>query len=229
MKHIRVLAAAATLLFVATAAQAQRGRGDDRRDHQDRRGQVSPPVQHRHDGDDRGRAVESQQRAAAQARAEQQRAAEMQIQRRSAQDEERREQAARREELNRVYDRDDRAGYNYRYNMAGIYRQTNHFGVDALRRAVDLGYQQGYRSGQMDRRDGAPADLRRALEFQDGAFGYSGTYVPQGDYSYYFGEGFQRGYDDAYWSRSQYGTYYNGNASILAGVVAGILGLTMLH
>jgi hypothetical protein len=56
-----------------------------------------------------------------------------------------------------------------------VYRETNQYGVDALRRAVDLGYQQGYRAGQTDRRDGAPADFRRAFEYQNGNYGFNGN------------------------------------------------------
>src|SRR5215831_13489969 len=44
MKHTQMLWAATALLFVATAAQAQR-RQDDHHDRQDQRGSVSPPVQ----------------------------------------------------------------------------------------------------------------------------------------------------------------------------------------
>jgi hypothetical protein len=113
--------------------------------------------------------------------------------------------------------------------MGGVYRETNQYGVDALRQAVDLGYQQGYRAGQIDRRNGAPADYQRAFDYQNGEFGYTGNYVPQSDYSYYVREGFQRGYDDAYWNRARYGTFYNGNASILSDIVAGILGLTTIR
>ncbi len=126
-------------------------------------------------------------------------------------------------------DRDDRPGYVYRYNMGGVFRQTNQYGVDVLRQAVNQGYQDGYRAGLIDRRDGVPADFQRAFDFENGNFGYSGAYVPLSDYSYYVREGFQRGYDDAYWSRARYGTFVNGNASILGAIVTGILGLTMIH
>lgn len=177
---------------------------------------MSPTDEQRHSDDDRRRVVESQQRRVEQARAEQ---------------EDRIEQAQRRAQVNRAYDRDrdDRTGYDYRYNMGGVYRETNQYGVDALRQAVDLGYQQGYRAGQIDRRNGAPADYQRAFDYQNGEYGYTGSYVPQSDYNYYVREGFQRGYDDAYWNRARYGTFYNGNASILNDIVAGILGLTMIR
>ena len=256
MKHTRIAWAAAALLLVATGAQAQRGQGD-RRGREDQRAQVAPQDQGRQNDDERRRAVESQQRRIEQGRADQARAAEIQNQRRAAQrdeqqrslqarqreqneqferaqrlaQEERLEQARRRAEVNRTFDRDRdyRPGYDYRYNMGGVYRETNQYGVDALRQAVDLGYQQGYRAGQMDRRDRAPADYRRALDYQNWQNGYAGNYVPQSDYSYYFREGFQRGYDDAYWTRARYGTFSNGNASILSNIVAGILGLTSIR
>jgi hypothetical protein len=227
-------------------AQAQRGQ-NDRRDHQDQRAQVSPPDQRRQGDDDRRRVAEPQQRRAAQEDAQRrdvpsrQREHQEQIERAQqaerteraerAAREERLEQARRRAELNRAYDRDRdyRPGYDYRYNVGGVYRETNQYGVDALRRAVDLGYQQGYRAGQTDRRDGAPADFRRAFEYQNGNYGFNGNYVPESDYSYYFREGFQRGYDDAYWSRARYGTFSNGNPSILSDILSGILGLTSIR
>jgi hypothetical protein len=127
------------------------------------------------------------------------------------------------------FDRDDHPVYQYRYNVRGVFRETNEFGVDVLRQALNQGYQEGYHAGLLDRRDGVPSDFQRAFDFENGNFGYAGTYVPQSDYSYYFREGFQRGYDDAYWNRARYGTFLNGNASILSDIVTGILGLTMIH
>lgn len=143
----------------------------------------------------------------------------------------------RQDQVSHSYDRDRddlpgyayRPGYDYRYNVRGVYRETNQFGVDALRQAVDQGYERGYRAGSIDRDDGAPADFQRALGFESEGFGYTGAYVTQDDYGYYFSEGFQRGYDDGYWNRSQYGTFSNGKAAILGAVALGILGITMIH
>jgi len=283
MKRRQVLSAAAALLFVATAAHAQRGQ--DNRGHQDQRGQVSRQDQQRQGGDDRRGAMPQQrggdQGSAAQARAEQSRAdqaradqgraeqaraeqaraeqardAELQNQRRNAQlAEQQREWQARQAQQQQIEraqraeqeaqlarrerdrqasgafdrDRDYRPGYEYRYNMGGVFRETNQYGVDVLRQAVNQGYLEGYRAGQIDRRDRVPADFQRAFDFENGNFDYAGSYVPQSDYSYYFREGFQRGYDDAYWSRARYGTFVNGNASLLSDILTGILGLTMIH
>jgi hypothetical protein len=251
-----MLAGAAALLFIATAAQAQR-RQDDHRDRQDQRGQILPQVQHRPGDGSGGRAADAQRAEIEQARGGQLRAEEMQNQRRTAQDAEQqrqlqmrqREQAAelqraqqieernrliqaqQRAEVNRVYvrDRDYRPGYDYQYRIGGAYRETNQYGVDALRQAVNLGYQRGYRAGQLDLGDRVSPDYRRAFDYENGTYGYTPNYVPESDYSYYFREGFQRGYDDAYGSRMQYGTFSNGTASILATVLAGILGLTSIR
>ena len=278
MKRLEVLSTAAALLFVATAAQAQRGQ-DDRRgrqdQHQDQRQeqqhqQAAPQAQPRQGGNWRGgevqqagsdRAREEQARAdqarADQARADQGRAAAEQNQRRAApqneqwrdqqnrqaqqqaqlerarQAEQETQQLEREREVqaNRAYDRarDVQLLNDYRYNIRGVYRETNQFGADVLRQAVDQGYDQGYRAGLNDHRDGVRADFQRALNFENGGFGYTGGYVPADDYSYYFSQGFQRGYDDGYWNRSNYGTFSNGNAAILGAVALGILGLTMIH
>ena len=140
-------------------------------------------------------------------------------------------QRERERQANGAFDRDhyDHRGYEFRYNIGGVFRETNQYGVDMLRQAVNQGYQDGYRAGLIDRRDGVPADFQRAFEFENGNFGYTGAYIRESDYSYYVREGFQRGYDDAYWNRARYGTFLNGNASILSDIVAGILGLTTLQ
>ncbi len=179
------------------------------------------------------------QARADQARADQARAAEEQnhqaqqqeqIQRAQRTEDEARLQQREPEALaSRAYDRDYRPGYDYRYNVGGVYRLTNQYGVDVLRDALNQGYEQGYRAGSIDRGSGAPANVQRALDFETDGFGYSGAYVPQSDYSYYFTEGFQRGYDDGYWNRSQYGTFTNGKAAILGAIALGILGVTMVH
>jgi hypothetical protein len=286
MRSTRVLSAAASLLLVATLAQAQRGQGD-RRGGQGQHAQASRQDAPRPGGDWRGgqsqargadqgggdRARADQARAqqdranqaraeqdranqarAEQARADQARAQEEQNRFRAAQQNaqwrdqqnrqaEQREQLERAQraqqeaanaqreraaQLNRVYDRDYRAG-EYRYNIGGVYRLTNQYGADVLRQAVDQGYAEGYRAGSIDRDQGAPSDVQRALDFETDGFGYTGAYVPQSDYSFYFRQGFQRGYDDGYWSRSQYGTFTNGKAAILGAVALGILGLTLMH
>jgi hypothetical protein len=137
----------------------------------------------------------------------------------------------RRAELNRVYvpGRDYRPGYDYRYRIGGVYRETNQYGVDVLRQAVSLGYQRGYQAGQLDLRDRVPPDFRRAFDYENGNYGFTPNYIPESDYSYYFREGFQRGYDDAYGNSLRYGTFSNGSASILCDVLAGILGLTSIR
>jgi hypothetical protein len=183
----------------------------------------------------------SEQQRALETRQRERQAAELQMRQREQagelertrqpEERERLAQAERRAELNRAYVPGPvyRPGYDFRYRIGGVYRETNQFGVDVLRRAVSLGYQRGYDAGLRDFRDRVAPDYRLAFDYQAGNYGYTPDYVPESDYSYYFREGFQRGYDDAFWNRAQYGTFSNGTASVLGDVLAGILGLTLMH
>jgi hypothetical protein len=119
-----------------------------------------------------------------------------------------------------------RAVPTYRYAYSGYNRETNQYGADLLRQAVNDGYQEGVRFGQADRQDGLSPSFQNSYAYQDANYGYAGNYVDQSDYNYYFRQGFQRGYTDGYYSRSQYG---NGSSSILASLLTTILGLTSLR
>jgi hypothetical protein len=119
-----------------------------------------------------------------------------------------------------------RAVPTYRYAYSGYNRETNQYGADVLRQAVNYGYQEGVRFGQADRQDGLSPNFQNNYAYQDANYGYAGNYVDQSDYNYYFRQGFQRGYTDGYYSRSQYG---NGSSSILASLLTTILGLTSLR
>jgi len=119
-----------------------------------------------------------------------------------------------------------RAVPTYRYAYSGYNRETNQYGADVLRQAVNDGYQEGVRFGQADRQDGLSPNYQNNYAYQDANYGYAGNYVDQSDYNYYFRQGFQRGYTDGYYSRSQYG---NGSSSILANLLTTILGLTSLR
>jgi hypothetical protein len=137
-----------------------------------------------------------------------------------------REQQAR---LRRGWDYDNDpyyySPYTYRYNRGGVYYQTNQYGVNLLQRAVNYGYQEGVLAGQADRQDGWAPDYLNSFAYQDANYGYDGSYVNQADYNYYFRQGFQRGYNDGYSGRFQYGNSVNGSYSILGSLLNGILGL----
>ena len=96
-----------------------------------------------------------------------------------------------------------------------------------LRQAVNRGYQEGLRAGRADRYDRWGGDYRDSFAWIDGSYGYDNYYVSRGDYQYYFRQGFQRGYEDGYYSRSRYGRYddRNDTAIILGVVLASILNL----
>lgn len=246
MKRTFIFSAATALLFVATSAEAQRGGKDhgDRKDHDDRKdphGQVSQQEQRRRVDEDRQRQTDYQRRLNAEVRAAQAHSAELRDQRRTAQFEAHEQYLRalqRQQQLQlqrahdaRSYDRDPyyTTAPTYRYRAGSTVRETNQYGVEVLRQAVNQGYKQGYRGGLADRRDGSPANYQRAFAYQDANYGYNGNYIPEDDYNYYFRQGFQRGYDDAYGNRSQYGSVSNGNPSILSNILSGILGLTSIR
>jgi hypothetical protein len=98
-----------------------------------------------------------------------------------------------------------------------------------LQRAIRDGYEEGFYAGQADRQDGYGYNLEESYGYQDGSYGYDGYYVELSEYQYYFREGFRRGYEDGYYSRSRYGSYSNGGYSILGTILESILGLQLLN
>jgi len=113
----------------------------------------------------------------------------------------------------------------YRYSRGGRYYETNEYGAKAMRRAVQYGYEEGYRAGEADREDGWQPSYRDAYAYQDADYGYDGRYLDHDEYAYYFREGFRRGYADGYGSESRYGSASGGKYEILAEVLSSILGL----
>jgi len=115
-------------------------------------------------------------------------------------------------------------GQYYRVYRNGQYYTTNYQGYNLLRQAVNSGYQQGYRQGQLDRRYGRGYNYYGNSIYLQGMFGYQ-SYVSRDQYQYYFQQGFQRGYEDGYNSTFRYG-YRNGNTfNILSNVLGTILNL----
>jgi hypothetical protein len=108
---------------------------------------------------------------------------------------------------------------NYRYSRSGRYYQTNQYGVDMLRQAVNYGYEEGVRAGQADREDRARFSYRDSYAYQDATYGYNGYHVDLNEYRYYFREGFNRGYQDGYYGRFQYGRNSNGAFSLLGNIL----------
>jgi len=228
--HIVTASLVATTAF-AGIAQAQgdqgrgRGRGHDK--------QQSPEEQQRRIDDEQRRMDAYRSHLDDQARIAQQQAAQLQQARRMAQYRAQQEYAAqleRQRDQLRAERRYDNEPYvvavpTYRYQLNGTYHETNQYGVDLLHQAVNDGYRRGYRAGAADREDHWRFDYMNLPEYREATYGYTGSYVDLDDYSYYFRQGFRRGYQDGYYSRFQYGSSSNGAFSILANVMAGILNL----
>jgi hypothetical protein len=88
-----------------------------------------------------------------------------------------------------------------------------------LRQAVNYGYWEGVRAGQADREDRARFSYKDSYAYQDATYGYNGYHVDLNEYRHYFREGFNRGYQDGYYGRSQYGGNSNGVFSLVGNVL----------
>ncbi len=122
--------------------------------------------------------------------------------------------------------RDDRRDARrwYRVYRDGRYYQVDYRGAELLRQAVNRGYNQGYRAGMNERRYGRRYNPYNNVMYRNANVGYA-TYVDRSQYQYYFREGFERGYEDGFYSRTQYG-YRSGNEyNILGGVLNTILNI----
>jgi hypothetical protein len=122
---------------------------------------------------------------------------------------------------------------NYRYHRGGRYFTTNQYGIRQLERAMQAGYNEGYRAGRADREDRWRYDPRAAFAYRDANFGYDGRYIAQDEYNHYFREGFVRGYEDGYYGRQKYGRRnddggINEEWLIAGAVVAAIIGYEVL-
>ncbi len=117
----------------------------------------------------------------------------------------------------------------YRYRRGGAYYETNQYGADLLRQAVNNGYEEGFRAGMADREDGWRPDYQQSYAYQDATYGYNGYYLGLEDYRYYFRQGFSRGYQDGYNDRYQYGYYSGGSYGVLGNVLSLILNLQSLR
>jgi hypothetical protein len=226
-----------TALFVLLLGrQAVAHAQDDRKQRPDHR-TVSPQEQHQRVQEEQQRATQYKQHLDQEVHVVQQQTEHLQEQRRSAQFHAQQEYTAQlvqqqqHLQTTRDFSSDPyiNAPRSYRYMMFGDSRQTNQYGADVLRQAVNSGYQQGVRAGDADRQDHWTANYRATIAYRDANYGYNGNYIDRDAYNYYFRQGFRRGYDDGFNRRSQYGSASNGSGSILSNVLTSILGLQQIH
>jgi hypothetical protein len=230
---IAMIAMIATVALAGTAQAQGRGRGQQKQDDK----HLSPAEQQQRVQQQQQRDVQYKQHLDQQVRVVQQQNTQLQQQKRSAQYrvqqqyEARLQQQQQQLQTSRNYATDPyiTTAPTYRYKVSGQTRQTNQYGVQVLRQAVNYGYQEGVDAGAADRQDRWKSNYQASAAYQDANYGYTGQYVDQADYNYYFRQGFQRGYSDGYNTRSQYGTTSNGTTSILGNLLTTILGLTSIH
>ncbi len=141
----------------------------------------------------------------------------------------RQQQAALRNTYNYNNDPYFYTANTYSYNRDGSTYQTNQYGANQLRAAVNSGYSEGFRAGQADQQDRFTSGYQNSYAYQDANYGYNGYANDQDTYNYYFRQGFTKGYDDGYNSRTQFGTVSSGKYSILGNVLNTILNLQNLQ
>jgi hypothetical protein len=88
-----------------------------------------------------------------------------------------------------------------------------------IQNAINRGYEEGFYAGQADRQDGWDFNYQSSYGYEDASIGYDSYYIGLDEYNYYFREGFQRGYEDGYYSQNEYGTYRNGKYEILGAIL----------
>ncbi len=239
MRRSHIIQIASTVLVsTAVFAGVARGQGDQGRGRgHDRNPQASTEDQRKRVADEQRRTDDYRRHLDEQVHVAQDQAAQLQRAHRTeqyrAQQEYATQLAKQREQLEaeRRYETEPYvlAAPTFRYEFGGTYHETNQYGADLLRQAVNDGYRRGYRAGAADRADHWRADYANSPEYREATYGYSGSYVDLADYSYYFRQGFQRGYEDGYYSRFKYGSASNGAYSILSSVMTGILHLQPLR
>jgi len=241
MRRTHLVGGALLLMVVGGSALAQaqgdrgRGRGEDQKPDQrpQQPARVSPEEQKQRVHEQEQRTTQYRQHLDQQVRVVQQQTAQLQTDRRTAQYRVQQEYAARLREqqthltVARDYSRDPyiNTPHSYRYTFGGVSHQTNQYGADVLRAAVNNGYQQGFRAGEADRLDHRSANYQSTIAYRDANYGYEGNYVDRSDYNYYFREGFRRGFDDGFSRRSQFGS----NQSILGSLMTSILGFQSIR
>jgi hypothetical protein len=128
---------------------------------------------------------------------------------------------------NRARDRDNnrqQQGDRWRVRHNGRYYNVDTTQADILREAIRQGYQQGYTAGRDARSNHRRNNYRSLTVYREGTYGYSSG-VERGQYQYYFQQGFDRGWQDGYNSRFNYGRETNGAVAITDTILNGLLNL----
>jgi hypothetical protein len=243
MRLTNVIAAMLPLVFAGSSivANAQERGQQQPPGKQDQKGRGQQPVppqeQQQRAKQEEQRTTQYKQKLDGQVRAAQQQATQLQSQKRVAQAATQTQYAAQlRQQQQQLQTKRDYSNdpyvstpHTYRYVVNGTSQQTNQYGADVLRQSVNNGYARGFSAGEADRQDKRGSSYQTSFGYTDANYGFSGNYVDQSDYNYYFRQGFRRGYDDGYNHRTQYGSSSSGAPVILAALVGTILGLQSIR
>lgn len=120
----------------------------------------------------------------------------------------------------------------YRVQRGSSWYNTDNRGAELLRNAVTEGYRQGFIAGRSNMNSNRRVSWTNSNVYRTGTMGYQNG-VDRGQYQHYFREGFQRGYQDGSNRRYendrtgsfQYGSYDNGQPSILSTILNEVLNI----
>ncbi len=124
------------------------------------------------------------------------------------------------------------ASGRYRVQRGNSWYNTDQRGAELLRNAVTEGYRQGFTAGRSNMNSNRRGSWANSNVYRTGTMGYTNG-VDRRQYQHYFQQGFQRGYQDGtnrqYMNdrsdRFQYGTYDNGQPSILSTILNQVLNI----
>ncbi len=93
----------------------------------------------------------------------------------------------------------------------GNNRSVNTSRGDLQRLAIINGYSEGYEEGLRARRDRRNSDFRRTSPYRNGKSGYNRSWNSERDYQTWFRQGFEKGFNDAFYGRARNRGYDRGN------------------
>ena len=83
-------------------------------------------------------------------------------------------------------------------------------GAELLKQAINVGYQQGFKTGKDDHKAKRANNFNDSLIYQNGTYDYQSGVADLNLYQFYFRQGFERGYQDGFNNQKQFGKSTNG-------------------
>jgi hypothetical protein len=102
-------------------------------------------------------------------------------------------------------------------NPYGNGRGVNTNRNDIQRLAISRGYGEGFEEGTRARRDRRNSDFRRTSPYRNGKSGYNRSWNSERDYQNWYRQGFEKGFNDAFYGRARNRGYDRNNGGYNGG------------